>query len=285
MDFDTYYEKIWKDRWPTLKAALLQETHSVARINPFTKASALPDGAWPLPGIPAAYASRAPFPPPTGSPSAYYLMDAASILAAQALEVQPGDRVLDLCAAPGGKTLILAEALGSEGRLIANDLSRDRRERLKLVLQSYLSKDRLSQVTIAGKPAEKWCLHEKSTYDRILADVPCSSERHVLQDPKALKQWTPARPKQLAQRQHAILASAVQALKPGGRVVYSTCSICPLENDEVITSILKKKKHPVRVIRHEFPMGEPTEHGWAILPDKTGWGPIYIALLERVSSI
>lgn len=281
MTFDDFYTNIWRDRWPALRQALLRDTRAIARWNRFTS---VPPQGQPFDGLPACYQADHWDPPRPDSDgiAPYYLMDAASVAAAVALDVQRDDHVLDLCAAPGGKTLVLAERLGPRGSLVANDLSRARQDRLKRVLSEYLPPRVRAQVKVTGIPAEKWCLRETETFDRILADVPCSSEQHVLRDPAALAEWTPARPRQLARRQYAILASAVQVLKPGGRVVYSTCSINPAENDDVIDRILDRKKNPVALLPTSAPFGEPTRNGWQILPDRTPHGPIYFAALKRL---
>ena len=112
-------------------------------------------------------------------------MDGASILAAQALDPQPGDDILDLCAAPGGKSLMLAEKIAEAGTLVANDRSASRRGRLKRVLESYIPNPVRERIRVTGHDATKWCVFETEAYDRILLDAPCSSERHVLHDDNA----------------------------------------------------------------------------------------------------
>jgi 16S rRNA C967 or C1407 C5-methylase (RsmB/RsmF family) len=212
----------------------------------------------------------------------FYLMDAASIFAAAALEVQGGDEVLDLCASPGGKTLILAENLRYGGRLVANEMSDRRRARLRAVLEDYLPPEMLARVSVTGHDGTRWCLHQTEAFDRILVDAPCSGERHLLADPSEMKLWSQARSRNLAVRQYALLASALAVVRIGGRIVYSTCSISPLENDAVIARLLKKRAGEVRVVPAKFELGEPTEQGWFLLPDRTRFGPIYLSILERI---
>lgn len=251
--FEEFYSSRFGERWPGLRDALCREPRPVARPNAF------PD--------------REPI----------YYMDEASIHAARALDVLVGDRVLDLCAAPGGKTLILAEALAEAGRLVANDRSATRRARLLTVLREYLPPDVLERVQVTGHDAEKWCLHERDAYDRILLDAPCSSEGHVLRDPRALAEWTPARITQLARRQYAMLASALQVVRVGGRIVYSTCALIEEENDSVVQRLLDRRGDGVRVLDPSAPMGRRAGHGWEIHPDRDGGrGPIYFCVLERV---
>ncbi len=212
-----------------------------------------------------------------------YYLDEASLEAARALEVQPGDAVLDACAAPGGKTLVLALQLGGTGLLIANDRSSSRRARLHRVLQDHLEDQERSVIRVTGHDASRWGLYEQNRYDRILLDAPCSSERHVLQEPRELNRWGAGRTKRLALQQFAMVAAALEAVKPGGRIVYSTCALSPLENDGVMAKLLKKRPGASLLSKPEgIPWGEPTEHGWIILPDRAeGRGPMYIAVITK----
>lgn len=282
--FHAYYSDVYGERWPALREALLAPKKTVARVNAFVDHARdtlghLQVAPWNL----SVFESEAPIEAPTGEwPLPYFLMDGASILAALALGVREGHQVLDLCAAPGGKALILAEALAQGGTLIANDRSASRRGRLKRVLDAYLPTAQRERVKVTAHDATRWCLFETEVYDRILLDAPCSSERHVLHDPHALSQWGLSRIKQLAQRQYAMLASALLALKPGGRVVYATCALARPENDGIIEKLLKKKRGMAKIIPASAVLGEPTEHGWLVLPDTTGYGPIYFSIVERV---
>jgi 16S rRNA C967 or C1407 C5-methylase (RsmB/RsmF family) len=127
-------------------------------------------------------------------------------------------------------------------------------------------------------------LYEQSAYDAILLDAPCSSERHVLQDPKALALWGPARTKHLAVQQFAMLAAALEAVKPGGHVLYSTCSISSLENEAVVERLAKKRSGRYEEIPVEAPFSEELSHGRIILPDTAqGKGPLYFCLIRRIS--
>lgn len=180
----------------------------------------------------------------------FYVMNASSLLPVLALDVQPGEHVLDACAAPGGKTLALLDqvhAIDSEQStpltLIANDTSVKRRHRLRDLLHSHGYTD----MTIIGKQAATLFKSEKP-FDRILADVPCSSEQHVYTSPTHLAEWSPSRIKQLAQRQIAIASGLFEALKPGGRLVYSTCAVNPVENEGVVAQLLKKKGDRIRLL-------------------------------------
>lgn len=251
MLFDLHYQDIYAERWPALRLALLEERKPVA-FNEHLVAT--------------------------------YYLDEASIVAARLLAVQKGDHVLDMCAAPGGKALVLASELGGSGLLVANDRSATRRGRLKIVLKNHLPESWQQSVLVTAHDASKWGLYEQERYDRILLDAPCSSERHVLNDEKALHIWSPSRPKVLAIQQFAMLAAALEAVKVGGFILYSTCSIEPAENEGVIGKLFTKRAGRFEIEHIVVPEAEQLPYGSIMLPDRAnGRGPLYFCLIRRVS--
>ena len=252
-EFDRFYSRVYGDRWERLRSALVE---------------------------PGEKAERACF----GGYSRYVL-DSASIRAAEALGVRPGDRVLDACAAPGGKTLVLLEALQGKGELVANELSSARRFRLKQVIEDHVPSELREQVTVTAYDANRFGLKKEGYFDRVLLDAPCSSEAHLLAEDPEQVGWKESRTRQLAMRQYSLLCSALLSVKPGGVVVYSTCSISPLENDGVIERLLRKKADSVRVDEDSFVDSgfERTGCGVQIFPDRfPGRGPIYWSRLIRI---
>ncbi|HON14278.1 MAG TPA: 16S rRNA methyltransferase [Treponema sp.] len=246
-DFDTYYTSLFGSRWEGLRAVLLETNRAVAYSQ--------------------------------GLQEPYY-MDRASILAAEALKLPEEGEILDACAAPGGKTLVLASRMGSEVRLLSNELSSDRRRRLVDVLNRHLPPDIRQRVTVSGFDAAAQARREaeRGRFRAILLDAPCSSERHVIADPRALAQWTRNRPRALIMRQWALLSSAFLLLAPGGSLVYSTCALTPEENDGVAGRLIKKYAGMVQLDKPECAEGEETEFGTHIMPDTSGgMGPMYIA--------
>ncbi len=286
--FYLFFQKIYGERWPSLFSALVNSEKQVARVNNLSEVTDPGHKKWaslPVdPALPGCHWLTEHVHPERNADELLdiYIMDPASVMVARALDVQNGDRVLDMCAAPGGKSLILIEALKESGEIFCNDLSPERRERLKKVIQQYVPRSIRDRVWVTGKDGVQFGLKEPESFDRVLLDAPCSGERHVLENTNAQKEWSPRRTEHLATRQYSLLSAALLAVKPGGRIVYSTCSISPAENDGVVKKLLKKKKEAVRLV--EAPLGvggERTECGVVYMPDRAGFGPLYFAVIEK----
>lgn len=247
--FYTYYENIFGPRWKNLYESLLSAPAYQTLGEPLAKP---------------------------------YYLDKGSFIAASSLPMSRGDRILDMCAAPGGKTLVLASSLPSSAQIVANDKSRSRRARLHKVLQTHLPESLREQIEVTGHDAMRWCLYEPESFDKILLDVPCSSERHIAGSPKHRGKWSPSRTKHLSAQAYAMISSAFLVLKPGGMLLYSTCALSKKENDSVVEKLLKRRHGKVSVLDTGSEWGERTEYGILILPDKSeGMGPIYFSLMEK----
>lgn len=250
--FNAYYFELYGERWEALKESFLKENDSTE---------------FSLEGC-----------------RSYYL-DSASVTAAKTLPVENADEILDLCAAPGGKTLILASRMSEEARLVSNERSPERKMRLSKVVAECLPENISSRITVLNGDGAKLCLRNENTerFDSILLDAPCSSERHVFNDKKYLDVWTPSRIKTLAIAQWSLLSSAWRMLKKGGYLLYSTCALNIAENDGVIEKLLKKFEDVelCEAGNGENP-GEKTKFGHHILPDVCdGAGPIYYCLCRK----
>lgn len=282
--FNQFYQDMYGERWPRLKEALLAAKKHVAIANPYSHYK-FPEATLVVNGIEFEHDIKEIFPQPEKTHHGYlnyYLMDAASVLPVQSLDIQPHDKVVDLCAAPGGKSFLCALKLKGTGLLISNDRSAARRARIHRIFDDYIPKTEQKNITITSYDATKWSLYQKSMYDKVLLDAPCSSERHVLEDSKELALWAPGRTKAIAITQFAMLASALDIVKVGGTIVYSTCALSKLENDDIIAKLYQKRPGRFELIRKEFSFGEPTEFGWQVLPDNSGWGPFYLAVVKRL---
>ncbi|KAJ3361299.1 NOL1/NOP2/Sun domain member 3 [Allomyces javanicus] len=256
------------DRWTTLLPALRAPTRHAALINPFCEPAVVRDGLarssgtltrLPWLGVTAITSSATdnahPFPHPERDVHnlwSYYCMDLASMMAVEALGVQKDDDVLDMCAAPGGKSLNVmyrlftpGDSTAPRGSLTANEPSSDRRLRLRDVLHSHVPKSVHAQLNVTAMDGAAFARGHRR-FTKVLIDAPCSSERHVLRDTAELAKWTPARAKSAAKRQEKLLWSGLSVLVPGGTLVYATCSLSEVENDGVVKKVLariaKKRK-------------------------------------------
>lgn len=229
----------------------------------------------------------------------YYLMDAASLLPVLALGLQRGDTVLDLCAAPGGKTLALLQT-GCCRNLAANDLSTSRTSRLQKVLHSYVPQDirKGNQVRVTSWDGRKWGELEGDTYDRVLVDVPCTTDRHSLREEENnIFQRSRKKERQmLPMLQAQLLAAGLLATKPGGHVVYSTCSLSHLQNEYVVQGAIEllanqysinvqveDLSHFRKLFSDTFFFFPSCQVGELVIPNlMANFGPMYFCKMQRL---
>ena len=268
--FNQYYESIYGTRWEGLKETFARENQPVEYKIPGAEKS--------------------------------YFLDSASVLAALCLPVKGAERILDLCAAPGGKTLVLASRMDPEALLSSNERSPERKHRLAVVVETCLPPQISARVKTSCSDGSTWCTRQSECFDRILLDAPCSSERHVYLDPKYLKDWSLSRIKTVTTEQWALLSSAYRLLQPGGILLYSTCALCPEENDGMISRLYKKFNKDGSAFellppspelseiegftKITLPQYEKTEFGYQILPDTAnGAGPIYFSIIKKNNTL
>ncbi|MBK1646656.1 RNA methyltransferase [Thiocapsa imhoffii] len=187
-----------------------------------------------------------------------HAQEEVSQLPAQLMDLTPGQRVLDLCAAPGGKTAQIAFALGNRGTLIANDIAH---ARIK-ALQGNLDRLGVLNVTTTCHDGANWPA-ASGQFDRILVDAPCSSEGTLRRNPSLLARLDGNNSARAEVRQRALLRKAVQRCRPGGRILYSTCTFAPEENECVVAAILAESPH-VRLLPATIP-------GFVTRPGVTEW--------------
>ncbi len=177
----------------------------------------------------------------------YYLQEPSAMLPAALLPVEPGDRVLDLCAAPGGKSTELGARLKGRGLLFANDISSSRAKALLKNLEMF----GIANACVSSESPEKLARVYPEYFDRILVDAPCSGEGMFRRDPDMVKDWLARGPRYYAPVQREILGYAARMLRPGGYLLYSTCTFSPLENEENVKWLLEEQNDlelvPVRV--------------------------------------
>ncbi len=165
----------------------------------------------------------------------YYLQDPSAMTPASRLPVKPGNRVLDLCAAPGGKSTELAAKLSGRGLLVANDISVKRAKALQKNIELF----GVTNSLITTEYPEKLAGYFQQYFDRILIDAPCSGEGMFRKDPDMIKSWDKDSPARYAAMQEDIVKHALPMLAPGGFLLYSTCTFSPLEDEETVMKILE----------------------------------------------
>ena len=166
----------------------------------------------------------------------YYLQEASAMAPAGLLDVQPGMNVLDLCAAPGGKTTQLAAALAGEGLLVCNEINPKRAK----ILSRNIERLGVANALVLNEHPQRLEEKFRGFFDRILVDAPCSGEGMFRKEEAAVTDWSEEVVDMCANRQLEILRSAEKMLAPGGRLVYSTCTFAPQENEGVIAAFLRE---------------------------------------------
>lgn len=166
----------------------------------------------------------------------YYLQEPSAMTPANRLPVEPGDKVLDVCAAPGGKATELGAKLKGEGVLIANDISNSRAKGLLKNIEVF----GIGNVLVLSEEPGKLEDYFAEYFDKILIDAPCSGEGMFRKDKKMVKAWEEHGPEFFANIQKSIITQAARMLKPGGMLLYSTCTFDGRENEGTIEYLLKK---------------------------------------------
>ena len=166
----------------------------------------------------------------------YYLQEPSAMTPADRLPVEPGDRVLDVCAAPGGKATELGAKLNGTGVLAANDLSSSRAKGLLKNLELF----GIGNVLVLSEEPGKLVPYFREYFDKILIDAPCSGEGMFRKDRKMVRAWEEHGPEYFSKIQRSIVTQAAQMLRPGGMMLYSTCTFSPKENEQTIEYLLQE---------------------------------------------
>lgn len=174
---------------------------------------------------------------PFYSAGLYYLQEPSAMTPASRLKVQPGERVLDLCAAPGGKATELGAALQGEGLLVANDINTARAKALLRNLELF----GISNSFVTNEPPHVLAERFPEFFHKIMVDAPCSGEGMFRKNPAVVDSWKEKGPEYFSKLQREIIVQAADMLLPGGMMFYSTCTFSPLENEKTITYLLKER--------------------------------------------
>ena len=218
----------------------------------------------------------------------YYLQEPSAMAPAGLLDVQPGMKVLDLCAAPGGKTTQLAAALRGEGLLVCNEINPKRAK----ILARNIERLAVANALVLNEHPQRLEDRFAGFFDRVLVDAPCSGEGMFRKEEAAVTDWSPETVDMCARRQAEILHSAAKMLRPGGRLVYSTCTFAPQENEGTISRFLES--HPeFSIVRADAPWFDPGRPDWTenpadgightfrLWPHKLNGEGHYAAVLEK----
>ena len=238
----------------------------------------------PIAGIPGAY--RAPDRAALLGSEAYgagwlYVQNASSQLPPHLLAPEPGERILDLCAAPGSKTGQLAALMEDRGEIVAVEKVRGRYYKLRANMEAQ---NATCVTPWIGDGARVW-QSEPEAFDRVLLDAPCSTEgRFLASDPETTRYWSRRKVKEMRTKQRRLLFSAIMALKPGGTLVYSTCTFAPEENEAILAKAIKTFGDAIEIVDAGLPASGPVAS--ASVPGLAEWNgrafPEAVRLARRV---
>ena len=207
---------------------------------------------------------------------AFYIQDPSAMIPVNILKPLPGENILDLCAAPGGKSTQIGAAMQGRGLLVCNEPVPKRTQILSRNLERMGVRNAVAVCAMPDILAEKW----PEAFDAVLADVPCSGEGMFRREPDSRDEWTPEQAAGCAQRQREILRAAAKMVRPGGRLVYSTCTYNPSENEENIAWFIREnpewKKESFRL-----PEVDGSEGIFTCFPHRTKGEGQFAALLRK----
>lgn len=210
----------------------------------------------------------------------YYVQEASSMFVQQALDqyVDPDSVVLDLCAAPGGKSTLISQHLGEDGLLLSNEVVRQR----VFVLSENIQKWGNGNTVVTHNSAAEFGEKCKNLFDCILVDAPCSGEGMFRKDMQAREEWSPRAVQQCAERQRSILMDVWEALKPGGIMIYSTCTFNREENEANAAWIAECLGAEILPLQYEPEWGiTEGSVGYHFYPHKTKGEGFYICCLRK----
>jgi NOL1/NOP2/sun family putative RNA methylase len=270
-DFLLSMQRLLQDEYPAFLKVYSSPAASGLRANtlkisPDDLAERLPYKLRSVPWCPAGFLlpdtlSSGQTPPgkhPYHAAGLYYLQEPSAMAVAELLDPQPGERVLDLCAAPGGKSTQLAARMAGSGLLVANETHPKRVWELAENMERWGARN---LVVLNDSPA-RFAKQLPDFFDRVLVDAPCSGEGMFRKSESALRDWSPELVQSCAIRQSAILDDAARLTRPGGRLVYSTCTFNPQENEQTVAGFLLKHPDFELTPVKPLPSFDPGRPGW-----------------------
>ena len=269
------------EEYPAYLESLERPRAVALRFNPLKgEAPSLPFVGEPVPWEPNGYyydPQARPGLHPYHEAGVYYLQEASAMAPVVLLDPQPGERVCDLCAAPGGKSTQIAGRMEGKGFLLCNEYSPKRAK----ILRSNLERLGVANALVTNESVQRLSERMPGFFDRVLIDAPCSGEGMFRKEEAAVTDWSQETVEMCAARQAEILHYGSRMVKPGGRLVYSTCTFAPEEDEEVVAAFLAS--HPdFTAERVEAPWFAPGENGsYRMWPHKLLGEGHFAAVLRR----
>jgi len=245
-EFLNRIEKQLGEEYPAFLESLDRPRAVALRFNPLKgEQPELPFVGDPVPWEPMGYyydPEARPGLHPYHEAGVYYLQEASAMSAVALLDPKPGERVCDLCAAPGGKTTQIAGRMMGEGFLLCNEINPKRAR----ILGQNIERMGVPNALVTNEHPQRLAEKYPGFFDRVLIDAPCSGEGMFRKEEAAVTDWSQETVEMCARRQREILHSGARLLKPGGRLVYSTCTFAPEENEQAIETFLADHPEFVR---------------------------------------
>ena len=232
-DFIEKYTRLLAAEAPAFFETFEKEPVSAFRTNPLKEAQQ--DFMDKIPNMPWSYYGKVSGKSPEHVTGLVYSQEPAAQIVGQVASPQKGLKVLDLAAAPGGKSTHLLSYLENTGLLVSNEISSKRAK----ILVENVERFGARNVVVTNESAERLAKVFSAYFDMIVLDAPCSGEGMFRKDPAAIDYWDASYPAQCAQLQREILASAMDMLAPAGQLIYSTCTWSPEENEEIVSWLLE----------------------------------------------
>ncbi|KXT76822.1 tRNA and rRNA cytosine-C5-methylase [Streptococcus sp. DD12] len=230
--FQDKYKQLLEDDAQAFLASFEASPVAAFRVNPLKKEQQTFEN--PIPNTPWGFYGKVSGKSIAHATGLVYSQEPAAQWVAQVAAPKPGMKVLDLAAAPGGKSTHLASYLHNEGLLVSNEISKKRSK----ILVENMERFGARNVVVTNESATKLAKVFPQFFDMIVLDAPCSGEGMFRKDPEAIQYWHPDYPSQCGQLQKEILQDALKMLKPGGQLVYSTCTWAPEENEAIVAWLL-----------------------------------------------
>ena len=247
MEFEQRMQRLLGEEYPAFQDALARPQARGLRVNPLkTAPEAFGENA-PFTLAPVPWAEEGYFYPETERPGrhpyyeagVYYIQEPSAMAVGALADAQPGERILDLCAAPGGKTTHLAGRMHGQGLLAANEINASR----AAILAKSVERMGICNCIVLNETPERLAKRFGHFFDKVIVDAPCSGEGMFRKEGNpAQEEWTPELPTFCAQRQADILDCAAEMLRGGGKLIYSTCTFAPEENEGSLSRFLER--HP-----------------------------------------